>query len=217
MTNARSVSISAARKLGYLLIGTFLLLVMFRPAKGAQITITVTGTLNGGRDQLGIFGGGVMPAGTPYTLVYTFDDSKGQPMKPGCTGSGITGGNEASPGTAVLTIREKSYTFGTGKQPFSKAWRTTQSPCSGSEIAMDIAQGQFPSFSSVSIRVAPQGSKSLTQDTDWRAPVSVTGVYARNTYNLFSIMKPGNNVASTMSYLSVTSITISSSKGKSWF
>jgi hypothetical protein len=89
------------------------------------IIITVTGTVNGARDDFRIFGteSGV-PQGTPYTLVFRFDDTKGQPMPAPCpgSGSGITGGGQLSPGSAVLTINGKSYEFGRCPPP-RPCWR----------------------------------------------------------------------------------------------
>ncbi|HEX3747689.1 MAG TPA: hypothetical protein VHW09_27325 [Bryobacteraceae bacterium] len=174
--------------------------------KSGETTITVTGTLNGGNDPLAIFGGGVLPAGTPYTLVFTFDDTKGQDTDPGCSGSGIGGTHEESPGTATLTINGKSYDFGQSPDATSKAWRKTGDACS--EIGMEIGEGRFPFFSTVSIRVSPpQGTATLTSDSDWRSRLSVDDVYARNTYNSFVIQKAGN-YARTMSYLSVSSLKV---------
>jgi len=209
--NATRVSSRAGRRSGLTLIA--MLLWGCTPAPASEITLIVTGTLNGGNDYLGIFGmGRIMPAGTPYTLVYTFDDSKGQATQPGCSGSGIGGAHQNSPGIAVLTIAGKSYTFGRRPDAISKAWRLTASGCSTSEIGMEIGEGQFPLFSNVSIRIAPQGAQSLTQNSDWRSALSVSNVYARNTYNSFMIWRPGNNMISTQSYLSVSSVTVSGPK-----
>ena len=76
------------------------LLLFAAPAAAAsQVTITVTGTLSA-EDYLGIFGTRrVIPDGTPFMLVYTFDDSKGQALHRGnCadSGSGIVGSGQAS-------------------------------------------------------------------------------------------------------------------------
>ncbi len=162
----RSVSTRRSRRFGVLLTQT-LLLASCMPA--AEVTITVNGKLNGGMDWLGIFGGGAMPAGTPYTLVYTYDDTKGQHTQQ-CGNTGITGKFAESPGTAVLTIRGKSYTFGRRADAVSSAWRSIASPCSTSALGMEIGEGQWPVFTVLRIRVVPQGNGSLTQDKEWGSP-----------------------------------------------
>jgi hypothetical protein len=209
--NARSVSIPAARKLGKLLIATILPLTACTPNRAAETTITVTGTVNGGYDYLGIFGSRVLKGGTPYTLVFTIDDSKGGAINTGCpgSGSGISGFRENSPVTAILTIAGKSYEFGRKPDARSRAWRTITTFCSDSEIGMSITEGRAPLEMGVSIRISPNlGHRSLTQDKDWRKPVSLTNVYARNTFNEFGIRRPGNNIGGTQSYLSVDSVVV---------
>jgi hypothetical protein len=194
-----------------------LLLALFaltlRPAKGAEIVITVTGKLNGGNDYLGVFGmGRSLPAGTPYTLVYTIDDTKGQAIvsrQCPSAGSGIAGIHQASPVTAVLTIGQKSYVFGRRPDAHSTAWRSVANGCSSSEIGAEITEGQAPLDMGVRTRVRPQGARTLTQDGDWRSALSLTNVYAPNTYNQFVIMQPGNYAGGAEGYLSVSSVTIS--------
>jgi hypothetical protein len=97
--------------------------------------------------------------------------------------------------------------------------------CSDSEIGISITEGRFPLEMGVSIRISPKmGTRSLTQEKDWRKPISLSNVYARNTYNEFGITRPGNNVAGTQSYLSVSSVTAEvdkydggkDSSGKGW-
>jgi hypothetical protein len=210
--NTTRVSISAARKLGKLLTAMLLLLTACMPNQGAETTITVTGTLNGGHDYLGIFGlGPNMHAGTPYTLVFTIDDTKGGEMRQACplAGTGISGFGQNNPVTGILTINGKSYEFGRRPDVRSKAWRNVASVCSDSEIGIRITEGRFPLEMGVSIRISPNmGTRSLTQEKDWRKPISLTNVYARNTYNEFGITRQGNNMGGTQSYLSVSSVTV---------
>jgi hypothetical protein len=181
-------------------------------ARGSETIITVNGTLNGGNDYLGVFGmGRSLPAGTPYTLVYTIDDTKGEAiMSRQCpsAGTGIAGIHEASPVTAVLAIGTKSYAFGRRKDTHSTAWRTVANGCSNSEIGIEITEGQGPLAMGVRTRVRPLTTRTLTQDGDWRSNLSLTNVYAPNTYNQFVIMQPGNYAGGAESYLSVTSVTV---------
>jgi hypothetical protein len=184
------------------------------PNRGAEITITVTGTLNGGHDYLGIFGMGKgMPAGTPYTLIYTFDDTKGEPMHSTlCPGSstGTTGSGAESPGIAMLTIAGRSHSFGKGVAPRSSTWRSVASRCSISEISVEVREGRPPFESGIKTRFGTaDGRGSLTREGDWRSVLMTTSVYGRNMYNEFGITRSGNNIGGTQSYLSVNTVTIS--------
>ena len=91
-------------------------------ARASLVTTTITGTVSSGSDVTGVFG---LPAGTdltnqPFTLTYTFDDTKGVQ---GCITNGVAAFPDcisqisstpmSNPGTAVLVIAGKSYTFGT--------------------------------------------------------------------------------------------------------
>src|ERR1035438_3258813 len=153
--NATRVSKSAGLRLGMILTA-MLLMVSCLPANGSEAVITVTGTLSGGRDDYGIFGmGRSMPKGTPYTIVFTFDGTKGKGMPAGCPGSGsrIVGGGQASPGTAVLTINGKSYEFGHKPDARSKTWRSIATLCSDSEIGVAVEEGPHSLTSGVNIKI----------------------------------------------------------------
>ncbi len=210
--NARSVPNSAGLRLGLSLTA----ILLIGSARAEEITITVTGTLNGGRDMFGIFAmpGNIMDAGTPYTLTFTFDDSKGQALKGGpCTGTGIFGTGQNSPGTAVLTINGKSYEFGRKPDAVSRIWRALPSSCSDCELGFLVKEGPESLMSGVNIKVsANRGQKALTGERDWRSDVSLSNFEARNTYNAFAIRRPGNYSAQTMSYLSVSTVTVTRAK-----
>jgi hypothetical protein len=137
----------------------------FRP-DATEVVITVTGTVNGVRDDLRIFGKerGV-PKGTPYTLVFTFNDTKGQPMTPPCPGdgSGITGVGRESPSTAIITINDKSYEFGRRPDVRSRAWRWISSLCTDSEIGAAVEEGERDLVSGVHIKIRPnRGETTIT-------------------------------------------------------
>ena len=208
--NAIRVSKSAGLRLGMVLTAMLLMVMCFRPASGSEVVITVKGTLNGGRDDYGIFGmGRKMPGGTPYTLVFTFDEAKGRPMPAACPNSGsrIVGIGQSSPGIAVLTINGKSFEFGHKPGARSRAWRSIGTVCSESEIGMSVEEGRFPVISGMNIRINPnRGGRSLTQDRDWRGSVALSNFYARNDDNAFVIRR--NNSSETMSFLSVDSLTV---------
>jgi sugar lactone lactonase YvrE len=207
--NARSVSKSAGRRSGMFIMAILLMLLCFR-ARASEVTITVTGTLNGGNDYAGVFGGGKMPAGTPYTLVFTFDDSKGRAMSAACphSSTGITGMRENSPGTATLTINGRSHVFGQMPDARSRTWRTITTFCSSSEIGIDVAEGQGYLPSGVNIKITPvEGERSLTQSLDWRSAVSLSKVYDLNKDNRFAIFR--NSAGGTVSSLSIGNVTVS--------
>jgi hypothetical protein len=186
--NATRVSIPVGRRPGMTLTIALLLLAALRPAKGAEIVITLTGVIAGGYDQFPLFGVGTKLRGNagwdlkgqPFTLVYTFDDTKGKPTPPeNCAGaaSGIKGDFDSSPGVVTLTIGEKSVTVGTRKDSHSGIWREINSSCSQSMMGLEVMEGGGWSNGNniFNIRVMPvQGGRSLTQNPDWKAPLTVT-------------------------------------------
>lgn len=208
-----STTITLIRRTGSALALLALSVLAAPRARGSQTIITVNGTLNGGNDYLGVFGmGRNLPAGTPYMLVYTIDDTKGQAIvsrQCSSAGSGIAGIHEASPVTAVLTIGKNSYAFGRRKDAHSIVWRWVATGCSASEIGIEITEGQAPLAMGVRTRVRPLTTRTLTQDTKWQSALSLVNVYAPNMYNQFVIMQPGNYAGGAESYLSVTNVTVS--------
>jgi hypothetical protein len=68
-----------------------------------------------------------------------------------------------------------------------------------SEIGISLTEGR-PLEMGVSIGVDPKpGTRALTQEKDWRTPVSPSNVWARNAYNEFGIRQLGNNMGGTQS------------------
>ena len=175
--NTRSVSIHAGRRLGITLITITLLLLAYRQMKGAEVVATVTGIVRGGSgDMLHIFGTKRDMTGQPFTLVFTFDDTKGKPIKiTQCQGtaSGVEGDGDDSPGKAVLTIGDKSYTFGAGKRRHSGTWREITTDCARSHIVFQVNDNTDKYSNTIELNIRPAiGARSFTQDTDWRHPLS---------------------------------------------
>lgn len=214
--NATRVSNRAGRRLGMTITAILALMLGLRPIEAAEITATVTGTLNGGGDMLGVFGlRRGMPKGTPYVIVFTFDDTKGMPMKGRCPGglTGIVGGGKTSPGKAVLTINGKSYEFGNRPDARSQMWRSIETPCSHSSFGMSVQEGHWSQPSGVNVLITPDyGGKSLTQDKNWRDPISLSNFMAKNGDNAIFVRQPGNYAAETISYLSVDIVTVKGGK-----
>ncbi len=193
--NTRSVSICAGRRLG-------MMLILAVAAQAAEVTITITGTLESGYDRFSFFHGvkdknGWNMRGEPFTLVFTFDDAKGtaSPTISRCASwmSGRDGMGDQSPGKAVLTINGVSYTFGEGPA-FRKSgvWREVTGPCSPGSMSIFVsAENQIMSFApKVSVRLVPlPGKKSPWQSGDWRSPLESTEV--TNQSSSFSINRNG--------------------------
>jgi hypothetical protein len=185
---------SGRTRYGITLIASLFLLATGQ-MKGAEIVVTVTGEVVGGAgDFLHIFGKERNLAGKPVTVVFTFDDTKGKPIPlAGCQGSatGIIGDGENSPGTAVLTINGKSFEFGTHKGRHSETWREISSGCSTSRIIFHVEDsvGRGKSMIQVNIHPADRG-RSLTQNPDWRAPMSATSIEQDDRLGGFDIQGP---------------------------
>ncbi len=196
------------------------LLSVLCPLKAAEITVTIAGTLEGGGDSFPIFDVGKNLDGKPFMLVYTFDDAKGvQSPIAGCKGSasGINGDGVNSPGTAVLTVGTKSYVFGRDKNVHSAIWREIASPCSQSQITIEIHEGKEPFVNGVSVHIRPiQGRPSfrppsLTQNPDWRAPLNTQELEAGFGSGFF-IGRSGDFYHQAKSQLAITSVIVSGAK-----
>jgi hypothetical protein len=209
------VSISAARKLG--IISTLILSLAASHAIAGNIYITAKGTVRG-EDYLHFFIAGflwpetIIPKGTPFQLIFTFDDAKGEPITTRCanSGSGVTGVGEHSPGTASIMIDDASYAFGRKDNAQSRIWKGVPSSCgNGGGIVIDVSEGRKPAMSTISLRIHPaQGSARLTQDADWRSPVSLSRFSAPEDENTFVITRPGNYGLMTRGFLKVESVIV---------
>ena len=187
--NARSVFIRAWREPRVTMMIILLGLIPLRPGKAGQVDITIGGVLSGGWDSIGLFYQGAEAknlAGKPFTLVFTFDDTKGYKPNTGCN-SGMNGGGQGSPGVGVLTMGSGSFTFG-GETWESGLYRA----CNGTMLAMSAnkrKQSYLGDSSMISLRIVPLNSaKPLPTGPDWKAPMSTTDV--DNQSSCFFIMGP---------------------------
>ena len=201
--NSKQVSYLVGRKPGMVLTIAVLLLAMVRPARAKEVVITITGVLDGGYDQFHMFNvgtklrgnGGWDIKGQPFTLVFIFDDSKGKPISGRCpnSGTGVEGGGPSSPGKAVLTVAGVSYTFD-NKRGSSGVWREITGQCGTSSFMAHVneATAFFDFAPSVDVKILPgNGSRTLSQNPDWRTPISVTNV--DNQTSCFFISRPGDH------------------------
>ena len=157
------------------------LLALHRQTNGTKTIVTVTGVINGGSgDMLHIFGRERNFMGKPFTVVFTFDNTKGTPTPlSGCEGSatGVEGIGANSPGTAVLTIAGKSFTFGTQKYSHSGTWREIASGCSESHLVFEADDDTARHNVMIEVNVHPPELRgSFSQNPDWRAPLSIPEV-----------------------------------------
>jgi hypothetical protein len=187
---------SAWRKPGMLTI--ILLLVALRQGKASEVDITITGVLTGGWDQLGVFFRGNEAKdlrGKPFTLDYTFDDSMGKPNVSGNCIQGLSGEGKPSPGKAVLTLGNASYTFGGGvKFSSSGIYRD----CAGTLIAIFVTEKKGTFFNeapAVDVRITPgNGIPSLPQSRDWRTPMATTAINNQSSCFFIGHMNMGGEV-----------------------
>jgi hypothetical protein len=203
---------------GATLITIILFLLATGRVKGAEIVVTATGVIMGGTgDALHLFGNVRNLNGQPFTVVFTYDDTKGKrtPLA-GCEGTatGVEGDGADSPGKAVLTIAGKSYTFGTKKYSHSGTWREIASFCSQSHIVFEVDDTGNNSWNStvieVNIHPADKG-RPFTQNPDWRSPLATSAIDFDGMSG-FAIAGPG--MSGSGGRFTVKSVTISG--GPSW-
>jgi hypothetical protein len=197
-------------------IGCGLLLV----ARAADVTITITGTVFSGTDQTGVFG---VPkntdlTGKPYTLTFTFDDTKGTEAFTS-TGLYIENTSASNPGTAVLQIGDGSFGFGTlGFSPYSSQARVSAAgSVTNSEYSLIAGDGSYGSnWNDIQGTISPAKGTVLTTNPSWEAAFSNSNlaVYSpSDNYSLsFGIIEtyPDNPALNMIAsgYLTATSITV---------
>lgn len=209
--NARSVSKSAGRRPGMAITVILLALAALRQGRAADVNYTITGVLTGGWDQFAIFLKGKEAqdmAKQPFTLVFTFDDSKGRPHA-GKADSSLSGGGVQSGGKAVLTIGSGSYTFG---GDVYSGWSVYRAP-GLIVISVNEAKGSFFDFApAVDVRIVPaRGGKPF--GTDWKAPLSTTTI--DNAPSCFIITHRGDRTHEVKGCFDVQKVEVAGPK--SWW
>ena len=181
------------------------------PAQAALVTATITGIVlsafDSGPNGQGAFGPAGSLNGKSFTLVYTFDDTKGtQSIKPNY--SEIRGSGSSSPGTAALTIGSGSVNYPMPVQSGFSSYATR---------AINISpQGQtvaFYVYSAISVSLNPETGTLFTNSYDWHSPFSYTySGYSGNYGNIiFSYIQyiPGKGYISAQGTLNAKTITVS--------
>ena len=192
--NAIRVSKRAWRKPGIPMMIILLGLIALQRGKAADINITITGVLTGGWDRMGIFFTGKEAqnlGGKPFTLVYTFDDAKGNPKSMNGCANGMGSAGTPSAGKAVLTMGNASYTFGDAdKYSESGIFRD----CRGTDLRIFVTEKKGSYFNeapTINMEITPENGKALPAGADWRSPASMTAVDSRSS--CFIILKKMNS------------------------
>src|ERR1700761_6525131 len=123
-------------------------------AEVKPVVVTITGTAAGG--GRGVFGGDDLE-GKPFTLSFSFDPSSaqvgGSSRCPG-TSAIARGAAPGSRATAILTIGNASYTFGSKVNSKWQASRYLKSPCGDDGLfTLHIDESIGDSMSGIDIRV----------------------------------------------------------------
>ena len=208
--NTLRVSRNAARKPGMILTLIFAL-VMVKHLSAEMITITATGTVSRpSPDYLHLFNN-QLKEGVPFTLVFTFDDSKGQATKfKGCQASGINGRGTGSPGTGTLTISGKSVTIGTTKNASSEIKLEVTSGCSSSHLYVYAANFYISGWGGtiVTLDVVPLRPrlKPFTKELDWKGNFFSDSVLPDESTSGFTIQGP--NATGDQGFLIVKTVSV---------
>jgi len=143
--------------------------------RAATVTTTITGIVASGTDSTGVFGfaAGTDMTNQAFTLIYTFDDTKGSQSVTNCSSkpcsSSITSTATSNPGMAVLKIGSGSWTFGTLPSATSSVMRAV--PPAGDQIQYSVKDdgGQTDTISSF---IDPALGTVLTTDYNWEDALS---------------------------------------------
>ena len=203
------------RLLWCLLVAWLMSVCLPQAAWAELITVTITGTVDRGTDVTGVF---LSPntsfTGQNFTLVFTFDDSKGTETVENCAGvpcgSGDSGSTytdapgapltSLSPGTAVLTINGISFAFGTSSaltSSYSTVGRFLPFEGNPGSVSFDIDDYYPNGGAGVSATIFPaSGTPPLSTNYDWRSPFTDS--------QLASDGVGGNNGAVNLGSLAIT-------------
>jgi hypothetical protein len=146
ITEAGHSLVGAAKRAHPKVIVSAIVIVAFcfvPPAVASIVTMTVTGQVFTGTDYTGVFGFAPNTglSGQNFTLVFTFDDTKGKQSVQNLLGmpcgSSIANSGLSNPGKAVLKIGTGSWTFGTlqGDVQLSMAERVLSNCAPPNEIS----------------------------------------------------------------------------------
>jgi hypothetical protein len=153
------------------------------------VVTTIVGTVVSGEDQgsngVGVFGqpGRTALTGKNFTLVYTFDDTKGQPTPPVTINgkvvqTGIQTTTTSSPGTAALTINGVTISFGTGTGAGVTLFSSVRKTINTNPGSLNYAISDYRTNSGVTTYLAGMSANTgfvnpaWAASADWRASFS---------------------------------------------
>lgn len=175
------------------------------------VVVTITGTAAGG--DMGVFGVNDLK-GKPFTLSFSFDPSSaqvgGSSRCPG-TSAIARGAAPASRATAILTIGNASYTFGSKATSKWQASRYLKSQCGDDGLfALHIDESVGDSLSGIDVRVSPkQFTKPVITSLDWHSTLNnVTDIDQNPNFGNFLIMDPHNSSKYAKGNLFVKTVTV---------
>jgi uncharacterized protein (TIGR03437 family) len=184
-------------------------------ARAAIVTTTITGTVVSGTDSTGVFGfaPNTSLAGQSFTLVFTFDDTKGMPYVTDCSVgvpclSGITSTPTSNPGTAVLQIGSGTYTFGTLPGTLSLVERAVAPEPNIVDYAVEDG-----SSDGVDVELVAAAGTVLTTDYNWEDPLSDSQLLSSPEALFYVDTSAGGSSQLAVGYLTPQSITVGPSTG----
>lgn len=204
---SQSLSVKGRSVVGGLAAAFFGLTAFIEEAQATLVKITITGTVQSGQDH-GVTGAGVF--GTPegrytyltgqkYTLVLTFDDTKGQANGQGCTfPSCIQGSGASSPGTATLTIIGYApVNFPNTGSPLNKISSNASREAGVRGVGGLAIFDVNGSSSSLGVNLRPDPAREFSSSSSWEGsfnyiyttpPASVNFNYATTTGQASGLM-----------------------------
>jgi hypothetical protein len=194
---------------------TSLMAILPLSVLASQVDITITGLVLSGADNSGVFGApNTNLTGDPYSLVFTFDDTKGIQTMATCNGTpyfiSIASTSSSNPGTATLRIGAGSFTFGVlnaAYQADSEAAKNDP-PCNDSEIGLAAGDGYFGNGSGLNGTVEAAAGTTFGSNPGWAAPFSDSNLAGGESLQ-FEISELGTTGQYANGELSAQSITVS--------
>jgi hypothetical protein len=137
-------------------------------ARASIVTITITGTVSSG---VVVSGGSLV--GQAFTLVATFDDTKGLQQGYGNCGTDLATSDGSSPGTAILQIGALSWSFGNGPSGTVESSTTREVPGCPQQAGVGLAIEDNVAGSIEAIVTPVAG---VLTDMNWEHPFSTTQI-----------------------------------------
>jgi hypothetical protein len=191
--------------------------VSLATANASITTMTVAGTVASGTDMTGVFGSAnANLTGESFKLTYTFDDTKGRISGCATGGTFISGTATTSPGTAVLQIGTRTWTFG---ETAVDAITSTAQLCGFpySSVALDafsyLVQDQYNGVGTATATlsedvVSVSGEVPAVSNVSWENPLSAQVQQPSGDFDIL-VLNAAGVVDSATGTLSPSTVTVS--------